>query len=402
MNDTLQSYLDNKYPSSSDKEKLIKISISEINQERSEQGTTDLLAGGELDLRNYPNIEQIIIDNKLLQTSVTKIDTQGLIHLKEISWAESPSQHQESEADKQLYQDLGISEEPIKKDLIKEIRRLVPIFAAQRLNDKTINLFLATEQSPQAKLAEKNSYSEKNDEGIDIFLQLTRNNQEGDFSPYLILLSLAQELTTLEFNNLAEDPFFWQYLWGENGTLTWLKDNLIANYQTEWELLLNPTTFDWELLDWEFWHLYFPNPRIDSETLTLSTTINQSLIAEFWPSFRKELIESVNREYQKDSSEDKQAQLAFKATLNYNPSSQEYNITVNYHPSSPYLKVLEKLILINPLQLEITQLKQQQTALPSIASFARLTKQKQKLEHCLQDLVDEENYRVITNKIANI
>jgi hypothetical protein len=82
---TLQEYLNNKYPTTSEKEAVIQISTVEIQEEREKQGLTDdLLEGGELDLREYLNIQEVIIDQQFLTTPLTKIETDGLIHLKEI------------------------------------------------------------------------------------------------------------------------------------------------------------------------------------------------------------------------------------------------------------------------------------------------------------------------------
>jgi hypothetical protein len=81
---TLQEYLNSKYPNPTEKEQVNQISTAEIQQEREQQGITDLLEGGELDLREYGEIKEIIIDQSLLATPLTKIDTEGLVHLKEI------------------------------------------------------------------------------------------------------------------------------------------------------------------------------------------------------------------------------------------------------------------------------------------------------------------------------
>src|SRR5436190_21564039 len=111
---TLQEYLNNKYPTQEDKEKVTKISTSEI---------TEPLEGGELDLREFKNLEEVIITN--LTTPLTKIEVDGLIHLRELIL---PDKSQvETEEDKKLYEELGVSENTEQKKGVKEVKKLVEL-----------------------------------------------------------------------------------------------------------------------------------------------------------------------------------------------------------------------------------------------------------------------------------
>lgn len=76
---TLQEYLDNKCPTKADKEKVREVLIEKINQERD---GLELLEGGELDLREYVNIDWINIDGELLKTPLVKINLEGLEKVK--------------------------------------------------------------------------------------------------------------------------------------------------------------------------------------------------------------------------------------------------------------------------------------------------------------------------------
>lgn len=99
---TLQEFLNNTYSTKEERENIKKISLLEINEKRKQQDLTDLLEGGELDLREYVQIEEVVIDSQFLQTPLTKIDTEGLLHLKEILWNSEPAKPVDSEEDKKL------------------------------------------------------------------------------------------------------------------------------------------------------------------------------------------------------------------------------------------------------------------------------------------------------------
>jgi hypothetical protein len=79
---TLQEYLNNKYPTQEDKEKVQEINLEKINQEREQAGQTDLLEGGEVDLRVFTNLQEVEIYRQFLKTPITKLNVEGLIHLK--------------------------------------------------------------------------------------------------------------------------------------------------------------------------------------------------------------------------------------------------------------------------------------------------------------------------------
>ena len=166
---TLQEYLNNKYPTKEDKEGVKKLATSEI---------TEPLEGGTLDLREFKNLEEVMIDNLL--TPLTKIEVDGLLHLKELIL---PEKIEETKEEKKLYEELGIEEDSQKK-LIKEIERLTNLFTT----DKKINIFYATEKAPKEQLKEGiTGITEKKDDSFDIYLQLPRRDKKGDFCPNLVL-----------------------------------------------------------------------------------------------------------------------------------------------------------------------------------------------------------------------
>jgi len=165
---TLQEYLNNKYPTPEAKEVIKKLATSEI---------TEPLEGGELDLREFKNLEEVIITN--LTTPLTKIEVDGLLHLKELIL---PEKKEETEAEKKLWKELGISEEPQKK-VVRELEKLTNLFTT----DKKINIFYATEKALREQLKDQPGTLEKKDDSFDIYLQLERKDKKGDFCPLLVL-----------------------------------------------------------------------------------------------------------------------------------------------------------------------------------------------------------------------
>jgi len=168
---TLHQYLQEKYPTAEDKAAVIKIATSEI---------TEPLEGGELDLSEFKNLEEVIITN--LTTPLTKIQVDGLIHLKELILPEKLKE--ETAEDKKLYEELGISDNLAQKKLIQEINKLTEIFS--RANDETIKVQFATETKPSEKLGNQNGTLEKTDNSFDIYLQLERKDKAGNFCPNLV------------------------------------------------------------------------------------------------------------------------------------------------------------------------------------------------------------------------
>jgi len=81
---TLQEYLNNKYPTQKDKEAVQEINLEKINQEREQAGETELLAGGELDLGAFTNLQIVEIYRQFLKTPITKLMVEGLANLKEL------------------------------------------------------------------------------------------------------------------------------------------------------------------------------------------------------------------------------------------------------------------------------------------------------------------------------
>ncbi|MEG7978941.1 MAG: hypothetical protein NY202_03400 [Mollicutes bacterium UO1] len=152
---TLQEYLNSKYPTQEEQEQVIKIATSEI---------TEPLEGGDLDLRAFKNLEQVIITN--LTTPLTKIEVDGLLHLKELILPEKPKE--ETEEEKKLYEELGISEEPQKK-VVQEVKRLGEL--------KGVQVHFGQESAE----AEPKEGSQG-----DIFLLLNKKDKAGNFCPSLV------------------------------------------------------------------------------------------------------------------------------------------------------------------------------------------------------------------------
>src|SRR4051812_20085605 len=72
---TLQEYLDQKYPTLQDKEKVKVIEIKKTNQERKDQGLSDFkLKGSSLNLSQYSSLEKVKIEGWRLKTPLTKLD----------------------------------------------------------------------------------------------------------------------------------------------------------------------------------------------------------------------------------------------------------------------------------------------------------------------------------------
>jgi len=171
---TLQEYLNNKYPTPEDKEKVTKISTAEI---------TEPLEGGELDLREFKNLEEVIITN--LTTPLTKIEVDGLIHLKELIL---PEKKEETAEEKKLYEELGISEDTNQKKVVQEVKRLAEL------------------KGVQVHFEEKKEGTESTETNQTIYLLLDKKDKVGNFSPSLVFWTLAQELTKL--NHQEINPLF--------------------------------------------------------------------------------------------------------------------------------------------------------------------------------------------------
>lgn len=170
---TLQEYLNNKYPDQQDKESLKELILSQISEE---------LEGGELDLREFTNLEKIEIDLNSLKTPLTKVEVSGLTNLKEFDLIEIKK---ESEEDKKLYEELGISTDLDKKKLVSEVKRLVELFSVQ--NNKQISANFATVKRPQDKLQDKDSLTEEENGNFNLYLNLERKDKQGNFCSSLVL-----------------------------------------------------------------------------------------------------------------------------------------------------------------------------------------------------------------------
>jgi len=173
---TLQEYLNNKYPTPEDKEKVTKITTAEI---------TEPLEGGELDLREFRNLQEVIINT--LTTPLTKIEVDGLTHLKELILPEKPKE--ETDEEKKLYEELGISEDTNQKKVVQEVKRLGELKGVQ------VHFGPVKESESASPEASK-----------DIYLSLDKKDKAGNFSPSLVFWTLTQEITKL--NHPENNPLF--------------------------------------------------------------------------------------------------------------------------------------------------------------------------------------------------
>nr|CAG8498052.1 11298_t:CDS:2 [Entrophospora candida] len=139
---TLSKYLLERYPTSEEKQKVKEITIANLTQN---------LEGGELDLSAFTSLEKLEIDQNFLTTPLTKINTNGLTNLKELILLEKKI---ESEADKKLYEELGISEEWEKKKVVQEIQKLAESKGIKiNFKEKTEDsIFISLDQKDKQKL----------------------------------------------------------------------------------------------------------------------------------------------------------------------------------------------------------------------------------------------------------
>lgn len=361
---TLQEYLQTKYPTLEAKAEVQELILTQI---------TEHLAGGQLDLTAFSNLEKVEIDPNLLSTPLTKIITSGLTKLKEIVWLET---EEESEENKKLFTELEIAGDIVKKKVVKEVKRLAKIKGAE----------VRFRENPE---------NDENSSGI--FLDLDQKDKQGNFNPNLIFWNLANELATINFPG-EKTPAFWEKFSEE---LNWIKDNLNQNYQKEFELLLNPSTFPRSELEIkELFTIYFPSKDWMGENITdrLKVAVNEKIIAKTWQTIQQKLNELVGQELA-NNPENKE-NLAFKATLDY--QNEEYIIQAQYHSESPFGKEIAELVITTPLKLEIENLKQKQEKSPTPENFHKLEKQNQLWDNYLQDFTDKEKYQEIKDKINKI
>ncbi|RHZ37580.1 hypothetical protein [endosymbiont GvMRE of Glomus versiforme] len=374
---TLQDYLNNKYPTQPDKEALKEIILSEINE---------LLEGGELDLKEFTNLEKMEVDQSVLKTPLTKINS--LTSLKELIL---PKTQPDSDEDKKLFTDLGIEDKTThisQQRTVKEIKRLTSEFS--NTQNKKIKVIFSTNKAPQTKLDnDKDGISEDNNGEWDIYLQLERKDKKGNFAPNLVLWTFCRELTAIKHGNYDKEPLFWQHF---NQELEWIKDNLGKLYKKEWELLLNPSTFSHELLETSLFTCYFPKPEDGAELTTSQSVIKPEIIANTWPKIRQEIINLTSQELNKATTDDEKEKLWIKLMLEYNENSKEWTIKVNYHKQSPIQSKIKELTTTTLLENEIELLKQQKSQLPTPEKLAQLEQEKEQLEKQLQggtNLVEE-------------
>ncbi|KLL04610.1 MAG: hypothetical protein MRERV_16c015 [Mycoplasmataceae bacterium RV_VA103A] len=370
---TLQEYLNEKYPTSEEKFQVQELILTSI---------TETLAGGELDLTAFSNLEKVEISPQFLSTPLTKIITQGLTKLKEIIYEQI---EEETEEDKKLWEELGIGGDIIKKKVVREVQRLAKI--------KGVEVQFGEPSETQ--------------EGV-IFIQLDQKDKAGNFCPQLVFWTLAQELTKINHDG-EKNPAFWQQFTED---LKWVKDNLSENYQKEFELLLTPTSFPHQQLEIsELLTIYYPNSQEITDIQIVKSAVNKEIVDKTWSEIRQKLIELVSQSLVNNPEmrsientsivEDQNKEnLTFKATLDY--QNGEYIIQVQYHSQSPFSKEISELVIVAPLRFEIENLKHKQEQLPTSENFEKLTKQNQLWDNYLQDFTDKEKYREIKDKINKI
>src|SRR5438552_2617536 len=87
---TLQEYLNERYPTKEDKEKVKEISLFQIKKEMEEQSTYEKMEGGELNLEEYKNLEVIgLIGNSGLKSPLTNLKIKNLAKLVEVFVSEN-------------------------------------------------------------------------------------------------------------------------------------------------------------------------------------------------------------------------------------------------------------------------------------------------------------------------
>ena len=405
----LQEYLNQKYPTPQEKEKVTKLCATEINEDLKNQGITELLTGGELDLREFVNIEEIIIDQQYLATPISKIDTEGLTHLKEITW---PNFTPETEEDKKLWTELGIAaetgENTSKKQVIKEVKRLSELFVATKLTNQKINLNFSTNHALKDQLKDgKKGLTEINNGDFDIYLNLEQKDSLGNFAIDLIFWTFAQELThTLITERFS--PNFWQrFLFDTDPIIKWVDEEVRGKYSGLKLSLANPSTFSHSLLSInEVLKINLFNANLPAEIISEQVIITSELIDQTWTEICQELINLTNIELNKGMEQEKLTQL-LTLEINRVNSAEQYNATeyifkITYHQENPLKEQIKQLFLNTPLKLEIEQLKQKQSQLPTPENFEKLTKQKVELENCLRDFTDEYHYQELLKKINEI
>jgi hypothetical protein len=155
---TLQEYLNQEYPTSENKAIVKEINLAQISETRKQAGITELLEGGELDLKEFKNLEEVIIGTSFLKTPLTKIEVDGLTKLKELVLPLEPKE--DSEEEKKLWEELGIVENIEQKKVVKEVNKL------GELKGVKVNFKEKTEDS--------------------IFLSLEQKDKQGNFCPELV------------------------------------------------------------------------------------------------------------------------------------------------------------------------------------------------------------------------
>ncbi|CAI2191853.1 17295_t:CDS:2 [Funneliformis geosporum] len=312
IRDTLIKYLTQKYPTLQDQEQLTELNLEKINQAREEQGETELLEGGELDLTTFKNLEVIEIYRQFLKTSITKLNVSGITDLS--------------------------TENNRKKGVIKEVLKLTEL------------------KGVKVNFSQPNSEEESKEADGNIFIEIDKKDQQ-------------------------------------------VKDNLKEEYQKEFALLLNPSTFPTNQLEiQELLTIYYPNLAEIVDSQAKEITISPKIVDQTWSTIQHQVIELTDQELKNSPSEEQLKELAFQLKVDY--SSSQSSILLTYHSQSPLIKELQELFTNTPLKLENELLKQEKEQLPTPENFEKLQTQNRLLDNSLQDLTDAETYQKIKTKVV--
>jgi hypothetical protein len=262
-----------------------------------------------------------------------------------------------------------------KKKLIVEIRRVAKLknISVHFTNDKT-------------KLVSASK--------TDIYLLLDQKDTGGQFNANLVLHDFAQELTGAELNNKEKNPSFWKQLIKEQA---WLKDSLGADYQQEYNKIINPSIFPADKLN--ITELLRVNYLENKDNTSSNMVISSNIVDKAWQTVRDKVLDLVGQEVEKNQADIKD-KLAFKLEIGYN--NPDYTIMLNYNPNAPFSRDLDKLMTTTPLLLEIERLKQERGKLPNPENFEKISKQNQLWEENFHDLTDKKNYTRVKEKIDKI
>ena len=391
---TFQKYLDLKYPSQEDREKVTEIILENIMQERENEGEVELLeGGGELVLGNFKNLERVEINLQLLKSSLNKLNVESLKNLKVITWIEAEG---ESEEEKKLWEELGLENNFNKKSTIKEIKKILAVFSKD--TSKKISVEFSTEKKPLEALKDNKSFIENKDEKHLIYLQLENKTKSGAFSPSLVFWNLAWELASLKHPKYAEEPLFWSCF---NEELKKIEKNLSPRFKTKMISFFEPTNFPSEHLEMkELLVMYFPTDEEVNETSNIKNNVSSQTVNSIWKLLGDKLPELVDKKLSENINDEEKKQLFFKLTIE--KGVNDYIIQVQYHAKNPLQGEIKELVNTTLLKSELEKARKENKELPKQEEFEKLVKKNSLLEECLKDHLDESSFSKIKNELDNL